>query len=452
MAIPPRAAGPSTGRPAIVAGTVTSVAIRALASSGAGVGDLPDGRVVFVQRTAPGDRARVRVTKVRKRWATARLEALIEAGPDRVTPPCGLYTRCGGCTLQHLGGAAQRAWKARFVADALERIGGQAVAVPDVTPSPEAFRYRSRVTFTLMRLKGGRVVAGFHSIDRPGRIVDVHGECLLPESPITKAWVGLRSAWGPGAVRLPAGATLRLTLRATAGGVVLVIAGGSGEGGDAEALVRDTPGLSGVWAHADRSRPPERLAGCTEIVETWLRRSLRVGADTFLQVNRRAAAILHEYVLERVGVGAAPSGGGRAIDAYCGVGAFGDALARAGWTVIWIESNAGAVPAARAAAPEGFEVRRGRVEEVLPALLGEGAAPDVVILNPPRTGLHADVCASLLATRAGRIVYVSCDPATLARDTARLSAGYALSSVASFDLFPQTAHVETVAVLLPLSA
>lgn len=162
-----------------------------------------------------------------------------------------------------------------------------------------------------------------------------------------------------------------------------------------------------------------------------------MAGHAFLQVNRAAAHALAGHVLAQ-----APAPG-RAVDAYCGIGVYGRALARRGWRVVGVELDADACAGARHGAPAGFEVREGRVEELLPAAL----PADLVVLNPPRTGLDGRVPEALARERPGRVVYVSCDPATLARDVGRLRGAFSLTGLSSFDLFPQTSHVETVAVL-----
>ncbi|MBW3535746.1 MAG: TRAM domain-containing protein [Gemmatimonadetes bacterium] len=414
------------------------VSVRAIAAGGAGVADLPDGRVVFVHRTAPGDRARVRVTRSKRSWARAELVTLLEPGPGRREAPCPHYARCGGCTLEHLEYAEQLRWKGRLVSDALQRIGGVEAEPPAVAASPRELRYRNRVTFTLKRLGRGRVVAGFHELENPGRIVDMGGGCLLPEEVVADAWDGLRGAWGSGAGRLPAGRVLRLTLRAVGGGVVLVVGGGRGRG-DPEALLEAVDGLRAVWHDADGG-PPELLAGDRDTREAWLGESFPVGASAFLQVNRGAAELLHEAAI--AAVEARP--GDAVVDGYCGVGVYGRTLARDGARVTGIELDPEAAAAARAGAPAGFRVLEGAVEARLP----EALPADRVILNPPRTGLHEDVPARLVGSGVERLVYVSCDPATLARDAARLSARFGLDALRAFDLFPQTAHVETLAVFV----
>jgi len=406
------------------------VDIRDLAAGGSGVGDLPDGRVVFVPRTAPGDRVRIKIEKSKPRWAVASLQSLLEPGPDRAKAPCPLYSECGGCQFQHVPYERQLEAKARFVTDALRRIGGMVdVAVPDVVASPRTLRYRTRITFTLRRIRGGHLVAGFHALGRPAHVIDVHGECLLPIGDLSDAWQRLRAGWGSaGAGHLPAGGRLRLTLRLARAGIELVVHGGA-KGWDAKALTRQVSGLSAVWhVPSGDDQEPILVAGAEG----------KGGGMAFEQVNAEAAELLRAHLMDVVGGEA-----GQAIDAYCGTGAYGHALARAGWGVTGLESDGAAVQTAAVDAPDGFEVTQGKVEEKLADLL----PTDLLIVNPPRAGLHADVPAVINATPPARVIYVSCDPATLARDLRALGEVYDLVGLRCFDLFPQTSHVETVAVL-----
>ena len=424
-----------TARTVRARGAVERVRVRALASSGAGVADLADGRVAFVPRTAPGDVADVRVGRVRKRWAEATLDRLVEPASERVEPPCPLFARCGGCALQHLDYAAQLAWKGRFVADAMQRIGGISIEPPEVAPSPHRTGYRNRLTFTLRRLHGGRVVAGFHALGDPDRIVDVGGECLLPEPVLLDAWTHLRATWRPGLPwPLPDARELRLTVRAVDDGLLLLVRGGE-EGWDATNLLERVDALRAVW-HQPAYRADARLVAGVHLHESWGAERVPVGGRAFLQVNRSAAASLVAHVLDQAGAV------GHAVDAYCGVGVYGRALARAGWRVSGIERGAEACAGARHEAPEGFDVVEGAVEDHLEASL----PADLVILNPPRVGVAEEVTEILVRRPPARLVYVSCDPATLARDAKRIAPSHAPVSLRSWDLFPQTPHVETVAL------
>jgi 23S rRNA (uracil1939-C5)-methyltransferase len=421
---------------------MAQVEITGLAAGGAGVGRLPDGRAVFVQRTAPGELVDIEILEERGRWARGALLAVRRESPDRRVAPCPHYDRCGGCTLEHLEYGAQLRAKRELVVEALRRIGGielpPGLEVPPVTPSPLEFRYRNRVSFTLLRLGGGRVVAGFHEVNRPGHVVDITGACLLPEPAIGEAWARLREEWGPGAQRLPSGRRLRLTLRASAAGqVALVITGGYGPGRPEELLER-VPELAAIWGEARNGLT--LLAGSQAVVENWADEEVGLSGAVFLQVNRGAAALLEAHLVELVG----EVRGQRIVDAYCGVGLLARRFAREGAEVTGIELDETAVAEARRLAPPGAEFVAARVEEALTAAL----PADLILLHPPRTGLDPAVPEALRALPPARIIYVSCDPATLARDLARLGPGFRVRSLRSFDLFPQTAHVETVVELV----
>ena len=425
-----------TATPAEVA--LATVQIRALSSDGAGVGNLADGRVVFVPRTAPGDEIRVRITSRKPRWAKGQLRDLLVPSPDRVSPSCPYYEECGGCTLQHIAYAQQLHWKGATVREALKRIANVDITLPGVVPSPNERNYRSRVTFTLIRLTEGRVVAGFHHLGVPHRIVDVEEGCILPEPAVASVWTGLRRAWGEGARRLPAGRKLRLTLRAVEEGVILVVEGGRGPGRP-DILLREVEGLVAVWAVGPRGGG-KLLAGLTHVHDTRLGETVRTGPTTFLQVNRVASEALHRWVVEQGRV----EPGEKVVDAYCGVGLYGRDLARLGAHTLGIERDSETARAASRDAPERFTVWAGAVED----RIAEALPADLVVLNPPRIGVDAKVAETLLAAGPPRLIYVSCAPATLARDIGRLSPSYEVVDVRAFDLFPQTAHVEVVVVLV----
>jgi len=417
---------------------LATVQIRALSSDGSGVGNLADGRVVFVPRTAPGDEIRVRITNRKPRWAKGQLRDLLVPSPDRVSPSCPYYEECGGCTLQHIAYTQQLHWKGDTVREAFKRISHLDITLPGVVPSPNERNYRSRVTFTLVRLTGGRVVAGFHHLEVPHRIVDVEEGCILPEPALASVWTGLRRAWGEGARRLPAGRKLRLTLRAVEEGVILVVEGGRGPGRP-DILLREVEGLVAVWAVGPRGRG-KLLAGLTPVHDTRLGETVRTGPTTFLQVNRVASEALHRWVVEQGRVGP----GEKVVDAYCGVGLYGRDLARLGAHVLGIERDSETVRAASRDSPERFTVWAGAVED----RMAEALPADLVVLNPPRIGVDAKVAETLLVAGPPRLIYVSCAPATLARDVGRLSSSYEVVDVRAFDLFPQTAHVEVVVVLV----
>jgi 23S rRNA (uracil1939-C5)-methyltransferase len=417
-----------------------TVTIDSIAAGGAGVGRLPDGRAVFVQRTAPGDQALIEVTREKKRWASGRLLKVVSTGPGRRTAPCPHYARCGGCTIEHLHYDQQLEIKARIVYDALKRIGGIDVGtMPPVTPSPNEFQYRNRVSFSLVRLLDGRVLAGFHEIDRPDRVLDISDKCLLPEPALAAAWGSLRAGWGEQASFLPSGDKLRLTLRGTARGDVGLVIDGGYSAGQPDRLLQDVPQLRSIWHRPASAAQYKLLAGEAAFDESWSDEDVALSGAVFLQVNRAVAAALEEHVLQR----AQAVGGKTVVDAYCGIGLHARRLARLGYHVVGIELDDSAIAEARRDAPEGTEFVVGRVEDELPKHL----PADLVIVNPPRPGLDPLAIDSLVSSKPAHIIYVSCDPATLARDLAKLEAAYTITGIQCFDLFPQTTHVETVVEL-----
>ncbi|MBR9990175.1 MAG: class I SAM-dependent RNA methyltransferase [Gemmatimonadetes bacterium] len=409
--------------------------IDGIAAGGAGVGRDEGGRAVFVHRTATGELVTARVVAEKKRWARASLQHVLEPSPERREAPCRFYARCGGCTLEHLSYEAQLSAKAGIVAAALTRIGGLTVTEPDVVASPRQLRYRNRVSFTLVRLRDGSVRAGFHELQRPDRVIDIDEACLMPEETVAHAWGGIRRAWGRGAARLPSGDRLRLTLRGTAGGrTSLLVQGGYSEGRPGE-LIERVESLDAIWHQPRADEPPILLAGMPEVTESWHGEDVQLGGALFLQVNREAAALLEDHVVELAG----DVEDQIVVDAYCGVGLHARRFARAGARVYGIELDPHAVSEARRAV-HSASFTAARVEDALPDML----PASLVILNPPRAGVDERALAALVETRPSRIIYISCDPATLARDLQRLTPAFDVRSVRCFDLFPQTAHVETV--------
>ena len=410
--------------------------IESIAAGGAGVARLRDGRVAFVARTAPGDVVDAQVVEQKRRYVRAEPLRVIEPSAERRDAPCRYYERCGGCTIEHLAYPAQLEAKRSIVREALRRIGGVDVEVPPVAASPEEFRYRNRVSFGLRRIGGDRVIAGFHDRLRPDRLLDMDGACLLPEPAVADGWNELRARWGSNASLLPSGDRLRLTLRGTARGRLMLRGEGGYSAGRAHALIDEVPSLRSVWQRRTPDGEPVLLAGAEHVEEEWGGERVLLGGAVFLQVNRGTAQLLEAHVLERIG----PRADMRLIDAYCGVALHARRAARAGAEVAGIELDAHAVADARRALPDA-EIAAAPVEEALPGML----PADVVIVNPPRAGLAPEVTAALVARPPQRLVYVSCDPATLARDAQRMMPALRLRAAHCFDMFPQTTHVETVA-------
>jgi 23S rRNA (uracil1939-C5)-methyltransferase len=400
--------------------------ITSIAAGGDGVAR-HDGLVVFVPRTAPGDRVVARV-QVKGRLGRGTLVRVEREGPGRVAPACAHYVRdrCGGCQLQHLTLDAQRAAKALMVRDALLRIGHRDAPLPPVHGAGEPWRYRRKLTLAARRTGAGWR-AGLHRAEAPDEVFALD-DCLIAEAGVVQ---GLRAALAQAAPLLPHAPSLRLAMRREGDDLLLVVDGGA-RWPEAKAFAAAATAVAATWWVNDEGR--RRL-----ILD---RRGHRDAGASFVQVNAEVASALASHV-ERLVRRHAPR---TVVDGYAGTGDVAVALAARGIavTAIELDADASARCAARLAPPSAAV--HAKVEDVLPSLL----PADVVLLNPPRSGVHAGVTAALGAvTPAPRaIVYVSCDPATLARDVARL-AGWRVASLECFDMFPQTAHVETVCELVP---
>lgn len=392
-----------------------------------------DGLVVFVRGAAPREDVEVVIRERRRSHAFADVVAVVRSSPRRVSPPCRYLPRCGGCPWQHLDYAAQLESKRSIVAEQLRRIAGLSVPVRPVIAAPRVFGYRQRIK---LRVAAGRV--GFFAGASHDLVPIRH--CLLAESAVDAA--------------LPAVAELVRDLRSAVRRVEIIAVRSGDPGvavaGEIEGDWRDDDAVAEHWLAAAPQRRGLTLRG-----RGWLRTwgdlalwseaeadlALALVAPGFTQVNPLANAALVGVVVKF----AEPRRGQRVLDLYAGAGNFSAALARRGAVVQGVES----APTAAAAAANArrlrldWQVTRGTVERELGRLVGEGERFDTVVLDPPRSGA-AQALPALLALRPRRIVYVSCDPSTLARDLKSLRDSYAIRDVQPVDLFPHTYHVETV--------
>ena len=407
------------------------VRIERIAGGGDGVGHLADGRAVFVPRGAAGDLALITITKQAARFARARIQQLLEPSPDRVEPPCRHYRddECGGCQLQHLSATSQQEARRRIAGDALRRIGKLAIDDPPLEPAAAEWGYRTKITLT--RGSSGRL--GFHRVDRPDSVFPLD-QCPVAAPGINDLWVRVRqsrSLWPASLARI----VLRLD---RTGAEHVIIETGEGPiwtaGKSLQAAVRRAASLTVWW------RPHEGAVRAVGGSVT------AYPAAAFAQINPAMADAARAAAIAALG-GVA---GQRIWDLYAGIGETSALLATRGAQVQSVEWDRRAVDEAERRHREaGLTVDRvvGTAESAVASL----AQPDQVITNPPRTGMAPRVIAELKARAPARIVYISCDPATLARDIAALSrppnAEYRVPSVELYDLFPQTAHVEAVVVL-----
>ncbi|HEV7703767.1 MAG TPA: TRAM domain-containing protein [Gemmatimonadaceae bacterium] len=405
-----------------------TVTVESIAAGGDGVARA-EGFVVFVPRSAPGDVGVVDIA-MRGSFARAPFLELITPAPTRVEPPCPHYIidRCGGCQLQHIEYGAQLEAKGGIIRDSIVRIGKRSISEPRVEPSAKQWRYRRKLTLAMQR-QGTRWITGLHPYDSPRKIFSL-ADCPITDERVVAIWKEIMTQQS----MLPIASALRGAVRIDDAGATFVL-----EGGDvwpnAPQFFEAVPSLNALWWIPEKKR----------------RRLMQQRGDSnalgasFAQVNAPVAAHMHQHVLARV----LAHGPATVIDGYSGSGELALALAETGVRVSAIELDSDASSHASVRLPEGSKSVSAKVEEVLSSLL----PADVVVLNPPRTGVDGRVTEQLeQAEPAPRaIIYVSCNPATLARDLARMPR-YQIASLRAFDMFPQTAHVETVCELVPVSA
>jgi 23S rRNA (uracil1939-C5)-methyltransferase len=387
------------------------------------------GRVFFVPYALPGETVEVEVEKSKKTWATARLVNLIDASPERVTPACPHFgpDSCGGCQWQHIHYPAQLAYRTDVVRDQLARLGGlRQVSVHSTRAVGEAWGYRNHV-----QLHASPDGLGYVSAD--GRRVQPIETCPIMHSLVAELLDELD---------VEIEGLERLLLRAGVNtGQQLVIFETSND--EPFELEVDRP-VSCV--HMLGHDMPVILVGNGHLVERVAGHEFRVSADSFFQVNTDGAQILVETVAGYL----SPRPHETLLDLYCGVGLFSVALAGQVGQVIAIEAD----PAAVADASFNFEAAgldNARVfeDDVASALDRLDEAVDAVVVDPPRSGCGSEVMLRLASLKPKRLVYVACDPAALARDAKAISgAGYRLVEVQPLDLFPQTYHIESVALFV----
>jgi len=403
---------------------MTAVRILRLAAGGDGVGRLDDGRTVFVPRSAPGDLVELTDVHEQRRFARARVARVLEPGPDRVEPPCPHYVEdeCGGCQLQHLAPGAQREARRTFVGEALRRLARRDVPDPEIVPAPQDLEYRTKITLHVGST--GRTI-GLHPYGRPEQVFELR-RCFITVPELNRLWSALRPLSHLFPTRLDT-IMLRLDRRGGRHVVLTTARGTQWTGGPVLAESLSAAGVeASVWWREERGEP-RAVAGPDEPFP----------ATVFEQVHPSMGDRVRAFAIESLSAVA-----GKAVwDLYAGIGETTAALASAGGRVESVESDPRAVAEAEARGPAARR-HAGRAE----AVLGRLRSPELVITNPPRVGMDAKVTAELERLGPERIVYISCDPATLARDLGRLPR-YRIAGLKAFDLFPQTAHVETVAVL-----
>jgi 23S rRNA (uracil1939-C5)-methyltransferase len=439
------------------------LSIESLAFGGNGVARL-DGFVVFVRRGLPGDTVKARVTKVQRRHAEAVATEILTPGPVRVEAPCRHYPACGGCRFQDLAYETQVQTKHQWVADSLQRIAGLADApLEPIVPAASQFHYRNKMEYSFTQTEDGPTL-GLHRAGRWDEVLQID-KCWIT-SDVDNAIRNTMREWAR-EEKLTAydqetheGYLRHVMVRVgrNTGQALVQLVTNRGERFDRERLIEVLTAIPEVksihWSvnegvNETTELPTELIWGEDAIEEEIGGLRFRVRPNAFLQTNTEMAEQLYAIAREFAGL----TGNETVYDLYCGIGTIGISMAREAMTVWGIEISEESV----ACAIENQELNgigntaffAGNVGEVLADLRTRAGDPDVVIVDPPRAGLAGKALKRLGEIAAPRIVYVSCNPTTLAGDLKRLSEeyGYRLVRARPVDMFPHTPHVECVALL-----
>jgi len=448
------------GNSSLTTGDHIRLKLDSLAAGGEAVGR-HEGMAVFALWGCPGDEAEVEITQLSGRYARGVVREVISPSPDRIEPACPHFGDCGGCQLQHISYQAQLRHKTQLVRDALARVGGLSdVEVADTWGLEHPWHYRGRAEYHAQLSVSGELVLGF-ARHRSHEIVGLK-ECRI-QHPVSEQ---IRSSLLQAMTRIAQGPQERgallavecLVSFASGRGLVTLVCDGRPPflGSLAEAVMGEVPEIAGVLASRKRGRgslhrsPSDLIAGSAPLVEKLAGGNYRVSADSFFQSNPAQT----ERVIGLVREWAQAGRGDLVLDVYTGVGTFLLPLARVAKRAIGVEADTSSLNDARANARRwrlsNVDLYERKAERLLSHMAEEGWRADVIVMNPPRKGCGPIVCASAAKLRPRRIILVSCHPATLARDLKSLAEfGYVCRRVQPVDMFPQTWHVEAVALCEP---
>ena len=450
---------------------VLTLTIERLSNDGSGVAHSPDGEAVFVPGTAPGDEADIRIVKDCGRYAFGILDTLRTPSPDRIPVDCAVAGPCGGCSLRHLDYAAELRAKQENVVDAFRRIGGLDVPVLDALPSPEVDRYRNKVQFPVGRDKNGAPCIGFYA-GRTHRIVPCP-DCKLQPGILNDIGNALCSFFGAYGIQpydeaSGKGLVRHIFLRrgAHSGQIMVCIVCTRAKLPHSAELVEQLtaqfPDIATVLVNVNPRNTnvilgteTHTLCGPGFIEDTLCGVPVRLGPLSFYQVNTLAAERLYGIAAEYAQL----QPDDLLLDLYCGMGTIGLSMVDHCRSLIGVEIVPEAIDSAKANAARMGEAVAARSRffcadagKAASQLAAEGLHPDVIVLDPPRKGCDEATLSAVVAMSPRRVVYVSCNPSTAARDAKWLETqGYRTEKVQPVDLFPRTKHVEAVLLLTKLN-
>ena len=434
-----------------------------LGSEGEGIVRI-DGFTVFVNGMLPGEKGKILIVKVKKSFGYGKLTELIEPSPERTVPPCPYYKTCGGCSIQHMSYKAQLEFKRNKVRDCVERIGGIFGAeYPETIGMDEPWRYRNKAQYPVGKDRDGKTVIGFYA-PRSHRITDIDG-CMLQMDgsekiiEITRKYIEKYNV--PVYDETAHSGLLRhvitRTSRSTGEMMVTFVINGKNlpHSGELIEELRKTGYVASVALNINREKTNAILGD--KSLTLWGKDTIRdeiggvkfdISSLSFYQVNPVQTEKLYGLAIDAAGL----TGRETVIDVYCGIGTISLLAAKKAKTVHGIEIVERAVEDAKANAVingiENASFEAGKAEDILPKMYADGTRADVIFVDPPRKGLEPSVIEAVCGMEPDRIVYVSCDPATLARDLKMFAQkGYGTGKINTVDMFCQTGHVETVVLL-----
>lgn len=443
-------------------GSLVELEITNLSNSGDGVGHF-EGRAIFVADTVTGDHVSVRLVHLKKQYAYGKLQKLLSPSPHRLRPSCIVADKCGGCQWQHIDETYQCIVKQNHVIKSLEHIGGfENPPVVPILAQKTGLGYRNKVTYPLGRSATGNVQGGYFR-KNSHQIINLN-QCPIQDSRLDRLLAEVKKdiqeqGWSIYDEKRHQGKLRHLSLRIGrhTGEVLLTLVSTDKKlqnvDTQAQTWLKRYPDLVGVSLNHNPNRgnvisgeETLTIAGRSHLREIFVGLELHLGPDTFFQVNTEAAETLINKITEQLNL----TGTEQLVDAYCGIGTFTLPLAKQVQQIIGLEINSNSVTQARKNAQlndiNNVSFLLGTVESLLPQV---SFLPDIVILDPPRKGCDKSVIETLRNVRPSYIVYISCQPPTLARDLQRLchEKVYELIWVQPSDFFPQTVHIECAALL-----
>ncbi|MCL1793995.1 MAG: 23S rRNA (uracil(1939)-C(5))-methyltransferase RlmD [Oscillospiraceae bacterium] len=447
---------------------ICEIEITDLTDDGQGIGKI-DGFAVFCEGLIPGDRAEIKIVKANKNYAYGEIARITEASIHRIKPKCKYFKNCGGCALQNMDYAAQLGHKAKTVKNCLERIGGfkNAGEITKETVGMECpYNYRNKAQFPVKKNARGGADIGFYS-KRSHEIINV-GHCGILHQANDKIIGIFKQFINKNIKKFPPydetkheGLIRHIFTRVgfySGEIMVCIVINGDdlpncGELGGLIGELSEIQGMKSIALCPNKNKTnvilgekAKTLWGADYIFDYIGDKKFKISANSFYQVNPEQTKKLYDKIIEY----AKPNSGTACADAYCGIGAISIALAPFVKKVYGVEIIGQAVSDARENAKinniGNIEFIEGKSEEIIPKLISGGEKIDLIVVDPPRKGCDAKLIESIAKSRIRKLVYVSCDPATQARDL-KLLAEYELISVQPVDMFPQTMHVESVALL-----